>query len=278
MARKEKAESDEAQEQSSWLGDLPTLVLAVGVALLIRTFLFQSFYVPSDSMFPTMLIGDHVFVNKLVYGLKVPFSDLRVARFREPKRGEVVVFQLGRGAGGIHPADLRPDLPRDAFVKRLVGLPGDRVAVRDGQIILNGEPVPLEPTGETFTDDAGRVFEVLIEQLGDCRHRVLAHPQLPDISMAEREVKPGRYLFMGDNRDNSHDGRRFGTVRLQELEGPAGLLYWSWDWSGSWFALLNPMVWIENLGGKTRWERFGRFQECFAPGEPIPPAPASNKI
>ena len=255
-------------KRSSFLGDLPTLAVAVAVALLIRTFLFQSFYVPSDSMFPTLLVGDHVFVNKLLYGLKVPFGDTRVGALREPRRGEVVVFQLARDRRGIYPPDYRRELPTDAFVKRLVGLPGDRVEMRFGRLILNGEPVPVEDTGETFTDKSGRVFDVVLETLGECRHRILDHPGLPGIDMTEITVKPGRYLFLGDNRDNSHDGRKFGTVRLQELEGPAGLLYWSWDWNGGWLELLNPLTWWRNLTQHTRWSRFGGFDACLSDDSP----------
>ena len=274
-ARGVERDAAAAEPQRSRLGELPTLAAAVAVALLIRTFLFQSFYVPSDSMFPTLLVGDHVFVNKVVYGLKLPFGDRRWAGLREPRRGEVIVFQLGRGSDGIYPADLRPELPRDAFVKRLVGVPGDRVAVRDGRVIVNGEALPLERTGEIFTDADGRRFDVHLETLGDCRHRVLDDPREPGIDMGEIEVKPGRYLFLGDNRDNSHDGRKFGTVRLQELEGPAGLLYWSWNWNGSWLALLNPLTWWDNLLHHTRWGRVGGFDACLPPGE-LPPAPASS--
>lgn len=255
--------SEENSKNEGFLAELPTLALAVVVALLIRTFLFQSFYVPSESMYPTLLIGDHVFVNKFLYGARVPFTDIQLPGVREPRRGEVVVFQLARDGRAIHPPDYRPDLPTDAFVKRLVGLPGDRVAVRGGQLILNGEEVPVERTGETFTDKAGNELDILVETLGECRHRVLDNPAVPGLDMEERVVKEGRYLFMGDNRDNSHDGRKFGTVRLADLEGPAGLLYWSWDWNGSWLALLNPLTWIENLTGKTRWSRMGSFEECL---------------
>lgn len=260
------AEPEPEGRKSSLLGDLPTLALAVAVALVIRTFLFQSFYVPSDSMFPTLLVGDHVFVNKVVYGLKVPFTGGRLPGFREPRRGEVIVFQLARDGGGIYPADLRHDLPRDAFVKRLVGLPGDRVAVRGGRVYIDGEPVPLEATDEHFTDAAGRVFDVYEESLDGCRHRILDHPERAGIDMPEITIKPGRYLFLGDNRDNSHDGRKFGTVRLEELEGPAGLLYWSWDWNGSWAELLNPLTWWTNLTSRTRWGRLGSFHGCLPAG------------
>jgi signal peptidase I len=263
------------EAERSRLGELPALAGAVAVALLIRTFLFQSFYVPSDSMLPTLLVGDHVFVNKVVYGLKIPWTARRVGPWRAPRRGEVVVFQLGRGQDGIYPADLRPELPNDAFVKRVVGLPGDRIAVRGGRVVLNGETLPLEPTGEVFTDAEGRRYDVYLETLGECRHRVLDDPLQPGIDMEEVEVKPGRFLFFGDNRDNSYDGRKFGTVRLHELEGPAGLLYWSWDWNGSWLALLNPLTWWNNLLHHTRWSRIGDFDACLPAGG-MPPAPRSS--
>ena len=252
--------SRETKQKSS---EIPGLILAVGIALLIRTFIFQSFYVPSDSMLPTLLVGDHVFVNKLAYGPRIPFTEIQIPGYREPERGEVVVFNLARGPRRIYPADQRPELSTEAFVKRLVGLPGDRVEVRDGRVHLNGKALQREQTAETLTDSAGRSLRVYLETLGDCRHRVLDDPRQAGIDMEPRTVPPGRYLFMGDNRDNSYDGRKFGTVRLQDLEGPAGFLYWSWDWNGSWFSLLNPITWWENLTGKTRWERMGRFHECL---------------
>ncbi len=251
-----------------WREDLPTLLLAVAVALIVRTFLFQTFYVPSSSMLPTLLIGDHVFVNKFVYGPRFPFLDWRAPGLRKPRRGEVIVFQFARGPdGGIYPPDVRPDLPTDNFVKRLVGMPGDRIAYRNGRLILNGEPAPLDPTGQTFTDERGIVRDVYIETLGECRHVVLDQPNDPGPGMRERTIEEGRYLFMGDNRDNSRDGRSAGTVRLVDLSGPAGLNYWSWDWNGSWLSLLNPVTWYQNLSGKMRWKRMGDSVQCLAGGE-----------
>jgi signal peptidase I len=252
--------SREKKQKSS---DIPTLILAAAIALLIRTFMFQSFYVPSDSMLPTMLVGDHVFVNKLAYGPGIPFTEIQIPGYRKPERGEVVVFNLGRGPRGIYPADQRPALRTESFVKRLVGLPGDRVEVRGGRVYLNEEPLPTAPTGETVSDVTGRIFDVYIETLGECRHRILDDPHQAGIDMEPRTVKPGRYLFLGDSRDNSYDGRKFGTVRLRELEGPAGFLYWSWDWNGSWLSLLNPLTWWENLTSKMRWGRMGFFHECL---------------
>jgi signal peptidase I len=99
--RERPDEGDDEEKSSSFLGDLPTLILAICAALFIRAFLFQSFYVPSDSMFPTLLVGDHVFVNKFVYGPELPFSTIRLPGLRKPRRGEVIVFDLAKGPNGI---------------------------------------------------------------------------------------------------------------------------------------------------------------------------------
>jgi signal peptidase I len=258
----------EPSERSKFIRDLPTLIGAIAVALAIRTLLVQPFYVPSDSMLPTLLVGDHVFVNKFSFGAGMTGSELRFPMLREPKRGEVVVFQFARGPGGtIYPADQRTDLPRDAFVKRLIALPGDRVAVTGGRVVINGEVAVQEPLGKTFTDETGRRYDIYVEKLDGCSHYVLDDPNWPSDDMPEINVKPGRYFFMGDNRDNSFDGRRVGTVRLEELAGPARLLYWSWDWNGSWLSLLNPFTWWNNLTGKMRWGRLGSFHACIQPGD-----------
>jgi signal peptidase I len=258
----------EQGESGGFLRDLPTLIGAVAVALAIRTFLVQPFYVPSDSMLPTLLVGDHVFVNKFLFGAGVTGTDLRFPSLDAPKRGDVVVFQFARGPSGtIFPADQRPELPRDAFVKRLIGLPGDRIAVVEGRLVINGRLVPQRSLGKTFTDGASRRYDILIEDLEGCSHYVLDDPKWPSDDMPEITVKPGRFFFMGDNRDNSYDGRRVGTVRHEELAGPARLLYWSWDWNGSWLSLLNPFTWWENLTGKTRWSRMGSFHTCIDAGD-----------
>jgi signal peptidase I len=270
----ERAQASAAPErESDWLRDeLPSLLVAIGVALAIRTFLFQTFYVPSESMVTTLLVGDHVFVNKFVFGPQIPGTDWRFPGVREPRRGEVIVFRFARDAyGEIYPPDKQPELPTDNFVKRLVGVPGDRIAYHDGHLILNGEPVPMERTPWTFTDERGVVQNFWIETLGDCRHFVLDLPGDPGRELEEREVEPGRYFFMGDNRDNSKDGRWAGTVRLADLAGPAGLNYWSWNWNGSWPSLLNPLVWLDNLTSKMRWGRMGRFVQCLPPGQEVVP-------
>ena len=144
-----------AEERRGFVEDLPTLLLAVAIALAIRTFVFQSFYVPSDSMFPTLLIGDHVFVSKLAYGPRVPFTEIQLPGYREPRRGDVVVFQLAREGGHIYPPDRRRDLPTEAFIKRLVALPGETIELRHGVVFVDGVEAPQTPTGETFRDRWG---------------------------------------------------------------------------------------------------------------------------
>jgi signal peptidase I len=260
------------RKRGGFLDDLPTLILAVAIALVVRTFVFQSFYVPSESMYPTLLIGDHVFVSKLAYGARLPFSESRLPGYREPHRGDVVVFQLARDGRRIYPPDRRPELPTEAFIKRLVALPGETVEVRHGVVYIDGEAAEQERTGRTFTDEEGRVYDLVEEQLGSCRHLLLDDPRLPGPDLAPTRVERDRYFFMGDNRDNSYDSRMWGTVALPQVEGPAGLLYWSWDWTGSWLALLNPLTWVENLAERTRWSRMGHWVRCLPPRD----APAGN--
>lgn len=277
MSAAKKAPAAE-EARADWFRDeLPSLLVAIAAALAIRTFIFQTFYVPSESMLPTLLVGDHVFVNKFIYGPQVPGAGWRLPSVREPKRGAVVVFRFARGPGNsLYPPDRSPgDLPTDNFVKRLVGVPGDRIAYQDGRLILNGEPAPLEETPHTFAGEGGLPFRVLIETLGDCRHFVLDDPDQPGRNLDEITIEPGRYFFMGDNRDNSMDGRWAGSVAASALAGPAGLNYWSWDWAGSWLSLLNPLTWIENLAHKMRWERMGSFVECLPDGE-VPELPGAK--
>ena len=133
------------------------------------------------------------------------------------------------------PVDLAPEgVPREDFVKRLVGLPGDRLDWREGQLFVNGELLKVDVTPELFVDEAGHQFGVRRENLGECRHAILddAGSHDPRLDHGTWLVEPGRYFLMGDNRDNSRDSREWGTVRLEELKGPAVILYWSWNVNG----------------------------------------------
>ena len=212
------------------------------IALGIRAFVVEPYRIPSGSMLPTLLVGDHLFVNKFIYGVKLPFSDWRSPGLREPERGDVVVFTVAQQGQQTFPADLRPDLPREEFVKRIIGLPGDRIDFRSGRVFVNGEPIEPRALGETFVDDAGNPLDVSEVTLGDHSFQILDDPHVAFPSPVETvTVEPGRYFMLGDNRDHSKDSRFWGSVRLAEIKGPAFILYWSWDFNGSWAELLNPL-------------------------------------
>ena len=249
---------------------LSTLLLAVAIALTIRVFVIEPFRIPSESMLPTLLIGDHLFVNKFTYGAKVPFTDIRLPGFREPERGDVVVFvvarELNRGMPRIYPADKRPDLPRDDFVKRIVGLPGDRMEVRNNRVYVNDRLVEMSESEGVFQDDSGHGLAIQRERLEGCDHAVLDDPAIPGQRRSPVVVPPGRYFVMGDNRDHSNDSRIWGTVRFEEIRGPAFILYWSWDVNGNFLQFLNPVNWWT---AEKRWSRVFSRVRCFEPGESL---------
>jgi signal peptidase I len=235
-----------------------TLAVAVLIALAIRAFVVEPYRIPSGSMYPTLLIGDHLFVNKFVYGIKLPFTRIRLPGLREPRRGDVVVFTVAKRGPDTYPADQRPELSTEEFVKRIVGIPGDRLEFRDGTLWVNGEEVRAQPLAESFEDELGRRLDVAEVSFDERRFRVLDDPEIALPEPPPLTVPPGRYFMLGDNRDHSKDSRFWGTVDLAELKGPALILYWSWDFNGSWTELLNPLTWWQLLTGEMRWERMGR--------------------
>ncbi len=177
-------------------GLVPTLVV-MGVALSARSSIADHYHVPSGSMEPSVEIGDRIFVDKRAYGVRVPFTSITLGEASGPSRGEVVVLES--------PVDGR------TLLKRVVAVPGDRVEVRSGQIILDGRPVPIE--------DSGRE-----EALGTHRHRLRRGDGGRDFGPAD--VPPGKYLVMGDNRANSLDGRYFGLVDRDAIRGKALAVYY----------------------------------------------------
>jgi signal peptidase I len=258
-AGSERPEETTPQTTSGVWEQISTLLVAIVIALGIRAFVVEPYRIPSGSMLPTLLVGDHLFVNKFIYGIKLPFSDWRTPGIREPERGDVVVFTVAQHGTQTFPADLRPDLPREEFVKRIIGLPGDRIDFRSGRVFVNGDPIEPRALGETFVDDAGDPLDVSEVTLGDHSFDILDDPRVSFPSPIDTvTVEPGRYFMLGDNRDHSKDSRFWGSVRLAEIKGPAFILYWSWDFNGTWGELLNPVTLFELLTHKMRWDRIGQ--------------------
>jgi signal peptidase I len=203
------------------------------IVLVIRSFLFEPFRIPSGSMMPTLLTGDFIFVNKFAYGLRLPVINTKIVEIGEPERGDVVVFRLPRD-------------PRVNYVKRVVGLPGDVVEYQraNKRITINGEPIPIEIVGPYEQDN-----DALLgwEQLGEHRHRVLLMQGV--LSKGGEYVVPeGHYFMMGDNRDDSEDGRyeAVGFVPEGNLVGRA---------TGIW------MNWRRPSEGGPQWNRIGKSIE-----------------
>jgi signal peptidase I len=186
------------------------------VVLLIRSFLFEPFRIPSDSMMPTLLDGDFIFVNKFTYGLRLPVVNTEFVQLGQPERGDVVVFRL-------------PSDPATNYIKRLVGLPGDHVVVREKRLWVNGELQSLEFDGvyEGFGHTGAQIG---LEQLGRVPHRVLLIPNRPSYDFDD-VVPAGHYFFMGDNRDNSRDSRfpEVGFVPEDLVVGKAVVIWLNWN-------------------------------------------------
>jgi signal peptidase I len=189
----------------------PVLLLV----LVVRSFLFEPFRIPSSSMVPTLLVGDFIFVNKFTYGLRLPVVHTKILDLGEPQRGDVMVFRL-------------PSDPRVNYIKRLVGLPGDIVLYRNKRLYINGQLVSL--SGEGIYERPGREpARLWTETLGDVQHDILLEPLSPSLE-GQYKVPPGHYFMMGDNRDNSQDSRfaAVGFVPEQNVVGKAVRIWMNW--------------------------------------------------
>ncbi len=243
-----------------WLADqLAVVVAALVLTLGLRACVIEPFRIPSESMLPTLRSGDHVFAAKWVFGAPLPFTDIRLPAVREPERGEVVIFELGRRGKQIAPRDEQPDFPVERFVKRVVGLPGDRVEGRAGRLFVNGQVVEAWPTGEIWVDTAGRRLEGWRERLAAGDHPLLRDTVAPGPDFVF-DVPDGRYFMMGDHRDHSGDSRYLGTVPRQDLIGPVAFVYWSWDLGSEPLRWDAPRSWWHALS-RTRWNRVGEAIE-----------------
>ncbi|GAB6139383.1 signal peptidase I [Methylosoma difficile] len=190
------------------------------IVLLLRSFLAEPFRIPSGSMMPTLLVGDFILVNKFTYGIRLPVINKKIIALNEPKRGDIVVFRF-------------PNDPTVDYIKRVIGLPGDKVSYENKQLFINDEPVKQVSLGAFQGVGQGEDMtgaERLLEDLTGVEHNILVRHDAPSGTF-EYVIPQGRYFVMGDNRDNSNDSRYWGTVPEENLVGRAFFIWMSWDWS-----------------------------------------------
>lgn len=214
-----------ARAWQCWRQEIRPLLIFSLILFSIRSSLADWNDVPTGSMKPTIIEGDRVFVNKLAYDLKVPFTTWHIAEWSNPQRGDIVVF--------FSPHDGK------RLVKRVVGLPGDTIELRNNALVLNGQPVKYQPIAEELlrdiapADREGRVFAA--EQLPGQTHSVAGKPSVPALrSFAPVRVPEGNYFMMGDNRDDSFDSRYWGTVERKQIVGRATAVVLSLDRNNYW--------------------------------------------
>jgi len=177
--------------------NIEALVIAIILALFIRTFVVQAFKIPSGSMQDTLLIGDYILVNKFLYGIKIPFTDQTIIPISQPEPGDIVVFKY-------------PEDPSKDFIKRVVAVGGDKVEIRNKKVYVNGE---LRENPHAIHVDS----------------RVFPRGYQPRDNFGPVTVPEGKLFVMGDNRDESNDSRFWGFVDESALRGKAFMIYWSWD-------------------------------------------------
>lgn len=173
------------------------ILIAFILALFIRTFIVQAFKIPSGSMKPTLLVGDHILVNKFLYGVKIPFTDITLVPVKKPKRGDIVVFKF-------------PEDPKKDFIKRVIAVSGDTVQIRNKEVYINDKPI----------DDP---YGIHIDP------HIIPGKLRPRDNLDPVSVPPDSLFVMGDNRDHSYDSRFWGFVKLSSVKGKAFIIYWSWD-------------------------------------------------
>ncbi len=212
----------EARQKGKLREYVEAFAIALLIALLVRTFVIQAFKIPSGSMENTLLVGDHIFVNKFLYGYHLPYTEGRVLAWTTPRRGDIIVFVF-------------PEDPTKDFIKRVIAVPGDTVEIRDKALILNGKPLH-----ETYTRYAeGNAVNGI----------ALRRDNMPPV-----KVPKGKYFVMGDNRDRSYDSRFWGFVDEEAIIGKALFIYFSLNWD-------TDLLWYEvwRYPELVRWERIGDF-------------------
>ncbi len=216
------------QVKPVWREWLESLIVIGLIAIVIRSFIVAPFKIPSSSMVPTLEVGDYLFVTRYDYGFRIPLTDIQITP-KKAHRGDIVVFD--------YPGDRSID-----YIKRIVGLPGDKIVYKDNSLYVNGKKMPLHKKGERayfMGDGSMDVSGLYDEALFDVTHEVLRKAY--SIKDGAWTVPEGHYMVLGDNRNNSRDSRFWGFVPQSYLVGKARLVWWSWD----------------QHQGSVRWERLG---------------------
>lgn len=234
MSSKDK-KPENANGKSTFREYFESICVAVILALFVRTFVFQAFKIPTGSMEENLLVGDHLIVNKMLYAPTAVSLEKKLAPVREVKRGDVVVFKF-------------PNEPERDFIKRVIALPGERIRIENKKVFINGEPLD-EPYAH-FLEVPGTDENLYSDPRGD--------------NMQEILVPEGHYFVMGDNRDNSHDSRFWGTLSKDLLKGRALMIYWSFDdpagreayFREGWDWLKGMLSVVLYFPTQTRWSRF----------------------
>ncbi|MBY4676785.1 signal peptidase I [Marinobacterium arenosum] len=203
---------EQLNREPGWVDTGKSMFPVLAVVLVLRSFLIEPFQIPSGSMLPTLNIGDFILVNKYHYGIRLPVSNTKIIPINDPKRGDIAVFRY-------------PQDPSVNYIKRVVGLPGDRIRYMDKTLYINGEAQPQQLVAQLPPAEPQQLL--LNETLGGVKHRIYQDLFRPRID-GEVEVPEGHYFVMGDNRDNSNDSRMWGFVPDELLVGKAFAVWVYW--------------------------------------------------
>jgi len=196
-AQVKEAQAPKPQGKGKLRENIEALIIAIILALFIRTFIVQAFKIPSGSMQNTLLVGDYILVNKFIYGIKIPFTDITAIPIKEPHRGDILVFKF-------------PEDPSKDFIKRVIGVPGDVIRIENKTVYVNGVPQKNK-------------YAIHVDP------RVYPRDYQVRDNFGPVTVPEGKLFMRGDNRDESNDSRFWGFVDISAVRGKAFMIYWSWD-------------------------------------------------
>lgn len=224
------------QEKSLLREYTESALVAVLIALLVRTFVMAAYKIPTSSMVPTLRIGDLIFSWKIPYGIKIPFSDKKMIKPSLPQRGDIVIFKS-------------PEDSKVSLIKRVVGLPGDRIEIKKRMLIVNGKPAKYTPVHaeKLGIGPLHDYYQVFLEEFEGHKHHVMYRRGQENESHRPEVIPDGKIYVLGDNRDSSEDSRYWGLVSLDSVEGQAFMIWLSLNWDDRSGPLGAP---------KPRWNRF----------------------